>query len=206
MLIREEALPFAGPLAVAAAVLAAVGHPLWAILPLVAALGVCAFFRDPERASGEAADAILSPADGKLIKIQDLGDGRLLISVFMSVFNVHVNRAPVDGTTRAMVYNPGKFMAAWADKASLDNEQMRITLATPRGRVEVVQIAGLIARRIVCWALPGRSFCRGERIGLIRFGSRVDLYLPASEVEVVASLDQVTRAGETVLARWRTAP
>jgi|WetSurMetagenome_2_1015567.scaffolds.fasta_scaffold135461_2 phosphatidylserine decarboxylase len=206
MLVREEALPFAGPLAVAGAVLAAVGHPLWAILPILAALAVCAFFRDPERVSDASSDAILAPADGKLIKIQDLGDGRLLISVFMSVFNVHVNRAPVLGTTESVAYNPGKFMAAWAEKASMDNEQTRITLSTPRGKVEVVQIAGLIARRIVCWAIAGRAFGRGERIGLIRFGSRVDLYLPASEVEVVATLDQVTKAGETVLARWRGTP
>jgi phosphatidylserine decarboxylase len=206
MIVREEALPFAGPLAVAGAVLAAVGHPWWALAPLLAALAVCAFFRDPDRASEAPPEAILAPADGRLIKILDLGDGRILISVFMSVFNVHVNRAPVAGTTDSVAYNPGKFMAAWAEKASLDNEQMRIVLTTPRGRVEVVQIAGLIARRIVCWAVAGRAFGRGERIGLIRFGSRVDLYLPAAEVEVVASVDQVTKAGETLLARWRTSP
>jgi phosphatidylserine decarboxylase len=206
MIVREEALPFAGPLAVAGAVLAAVGHPFWALAPLLAALAVCAFFRDPDRSSEAPPEAILAPADGRLIKILDLGDGRILISVFMSVFNVHVNRAPVAGTTDSVAYNPGKFMAAWAEKASLDNEQMRIVLTTPRGKVEVVQIAGLIARRIVCWAVAGRAFGRGERIGLIRFGSRVDLYLPAAEVEVVASVDQVTKAGETLLARWRTSP
>jgi phosphatidylserine decarboxylase len=103
-------------------------------------------------------------------------------------------------------YNPGRFMAAWAEKASLDNEQTRIVMATPRGQIQVVQIAGLIARRIVCWAHPGRRFARGERFGLIRFGSRVDLYLPKAEVEILATLGQVTKAGVTPLARWRTAP
>jgi len=206
MLIREEALPFAGPPAVCGAVLVAVGHPFWAILPLLGALGACAFFRDPERVANSAEDVVIAPADGKIIKIDEQADGRLLISVFMSVFNVHVNRAPTEGTTEIVSYNPGKFMAAWADKASMDNEQTRIVMATPRGQIQVVQIAGLIARRIVCWAHPGRRFARGERFGLIRFGSRVDLYLPKAEVEILATLGQVTKAGVTPLARWRTAP
>ena len=206
MIIREEALPFAAPLAVAAVILGVLGHPLWAALPAAGFLCVCAFFRDPCRESDAEGDVLTSPADGKVIRVEPLEDGRVLISVFMSVFNVHVNRAPCDGDVLGVHYNPGRFMAAWSDKASLDNEQVRITLKASRGTVEVVQIAGLIARRIVCWARRGRSFGRGERIGLIRFGSRVDIYLPAQEVEILSAPGQVARAGLTPLARWRPRP
>ena len=203
MLIREEALPFAAPLAVGAVVLGSLGHYGFALIPLVGALCVCAFFRDPERAPGHGPDVLVSPADGKVIKAASLGDGRVLVSVFMSVFNVHVNRAPCEGEIESVAYNPGKFMAAWAEKASLDNEQMRIRLSTPRGIVEVVQIAGLIARRIICWARPGKRFGRGERLGFIRFGSRVDLYMPEAEVEILVAPGQTARAGVTPLARWQ---
>lgn len=206
MYIREEAFPFAAPVAVAAVVLAALGHPYWATVPTVMALAVCAFFRDPERTPPPSEDLLVSPADGKVIKAASTGDGRVLISVFMNVHNVHVNRAPCAGSTVSIAYNPGKFMAAWSDKASLDNEQMRIAISTPRGTVEVVQIAGLIARRIVCWARPGRIFARAERLGLIRFGSRLDLYLPEAEVEILAGPGSLARAGVTPLARWRSRP
>lgn len=202
MRIREEALPFAGPPALAAALLGALGHPLWAILPGALALAVCGFFRDPERTPPSDPDAIASPADGRIVKAEP-SDGRLMISVFMSVFNVHVNRAPFDGTVEAAKYNPGKFMAAWSDKASLDNEQVRMTFVTPRGSMDVVMIAGLVARRIVCWATAGRAFVRGERIGLIRFGSRVDLYLPADRATSAVSVGDRVSAGKTVLARWK---
>jgi len=203
MYIREEAFPFATPPAVAAVMLAALGHPFWGAVPAVLALAICAFFRDPERIPPPSEDLLVSPADGKVIKAASLGDGRVRISVFMNVHNVHVNRAPCAGSTQTLAYNPGKFMAAWSDKASLDNEQMRIGLSTPRGTVEVVQIAGLVARRIVCWARPGRAFARGERLGLIRFGSRVDLYLPEAEVEILVGPGAPARAGVTPLARWR---
>ena len=206
MIIREEALPFAAPLAMAAVILGVLGHPQWAVISAAGFFCVCAFFRDPDRRSDSPEDVLVSPADGKVIKVEPLEDGRILISVFMSVFNVHVNRAPCDGDVLGVHYTPGKFMAAWSDKASLDNEQVRITLKASRGMVEVVQIAGLIARRIVCWARRGRSFGRGERIGLIRFGSRVDVYLPAKEVEILATLGQVAQAGLTPLARWRARP
>jgi len=206
MYIREEGLPFAAPPALAAVVLGALGYPLGAVLPAVAALAVCAFFRDPERMGPSAANLLVSPADGKILHTRALGDGRILISVFMNVHNVHVNRAPCAGSTASVAYNPGKFMAAWSEKASMDNEQVRIVFDTPRGAVEVVQIAGLVARRIVCWARYGRAFLRGERIGLIRFGSRVDLYLPEAEVEVLVRPGEKAKAGVTPVARWRALP
>ncbi len=202
MSIREEALPFAAPPAVLAVLLGAVGHPIWAALPGLIALAVCGFFRDPERTPPEEPGAIVSPADGRIVTAAPV-EGRLMISVFMSVFNVHVNRAPFDGLVEGAHYNPGKFMAAWDDKASLDNEQVRMTFATPKGPMDVVMIAGLIARRIVCWASAGRSFARGERIGLIRFGSRVDLYLPADRAEPAVAVGDRVRAGSTILARWK---
>lgn len=203
MFVREEAFPFAAPLAVAAATLGAVGHPLWAIAPAVLALCVCGFFRDPERVAPEDPKTLVSPADGRVIKVERKDGGEVLVSVFMSVFNVHVNRSPWSAVVEARSYNAGKFMAAWDDKASLDNEQLRLSFRCPRGSFEVVQIAGLIARRIVSWAPVGARFDRGQRIGLIRFGSRVDLYLPADEVEILTHVGQKVRAGASALARWR---
>lgn len=206
MSIREEAFPFAAPPAVAAALLAILGHPIAAGVAVLTAAAVCAFFRDPDRTPPGAPLEVVSPADGRIVKVQDLPDGRPMISVFMSVFNVHVNRAPFGGGVESVRYNPGKFMAAWSDKASLDNEQTRMVFRTERGDYEVVMIAGLIARRIVCWAVRGRTFARGERIGLIRFGSRVDLYLPGGLADALVAPGDRVRAGSTALARWRQPP
>lgn len=203
MVVREEAFPFAAPLAVAGAAAAVAGFFGTGAALGVAAAAVCAFFRDPERTPPPDPLLLLSPADGRLLPLHREG-GKVRISVFMSVFNVHVNRVPYGGVVREVRYNPGRFLAAWSDKASLDNEQVRVELDTERGPLTVVQIAGLIARRVVCWAFPGRTFGRGERLGLIRFGSRVDLYLPEEEVELLASPGERVRAGVTPLARWRT--
>lgn len=200
MRIREEAFPFAVPLLILAAFLAAAGLYWAALAPTALGLFVCAFFRDPERVPPVDPLALVSPADGVVCQIAE-EDGRRKISVFMSVFNVHVNRAPAAGRLTALHYNPGKFMAAWNDKASLDNEQLRWTLDTPRGELEMVQIAGLVARRIVPFIAPGTPLSRAERFGLIRFGSRVDLYAPAS-VQVVVSKGDKVQAGVSVLARW----
>jgi phosphatidylserine decarboxylase len=202
MHIREEAFPFAAPLALASVILAVLGHAWLAVFPATAALAVCAFFRDPERTPSPDPLAVLSPADGRIVKVSPEGE-RLMISVFMSVFNVHVNRAPFDGTVESVVYNPGKFMAAWSDKASLDNEQTRMVFLTTRQPIEVVMIAGLIARRIVCWARSGRSFAKGERIGLIRFGSRLDVLLPLGAVTPSVKIGDKVQAGVTALARWK---
>jgi phosphatidylserine decarboxylase len=203
--IREEAFPFAGPPALLAAALGALGLYLWALPFLVAALCVCAFFRDPRRLPPEDPELLVSAADGRVLKVEE-SDEALKISVFMSVFSVHVNRAPYAGRVDSVQYNPGKFLAAWDDKASMDNEQTRIALATDRGRIDVVQIAGLVARRIVCWAVPGRSFERGESLGLIRFGSRVDHYLPPGRVEVLVKPGDSVRAGVTPIVRWKKEP
>jgi len=200
--IREEAFPFAAPPALLAAVLGSLGLYYWAVPFAIAALCVCAFFRDPQRDPPHDLRLVVSAADGRVIQVEE-DEGRLKVSVFMSVFNVHVNRAPFGGRVDAVLHNPGKFFAAWNDKASLDNEQTRISLATPNGRMDVVQIAGLIARRIVCWASPGRAFDRGERIGLIRFGSRVDHYLPAARVECLVMVGDRARSGVTPIARWK---
>lgn len=167
------------------------------------------FFRDPKRAVPQGAGILVSPADGvvslieRAVPPEELGmgpDALLRVSVFMSVFNCHVNRVPVEGVVGAMAYRPGKFLNASLDKASVDNERnsLRIDLADGR-RIAVVQIAGLVARRIMWWVSEGQALRTGERFGLIRFGSRVDVYLPEGVTPQVA-VGQTMVAGETVLA------
>lgn len=167
------------------------------------------FFRDPIRAVPENKGLMVSPADGVVSMIQpavppqELGLGAtpmLRVSVFMSVFNCHVNRAPIAGKVTAVAYRPGKFLNASLDKASEDNERNAIALELEDGRhIAVVQIAGLVARRIVWWVKPGQSLRTGERFGLIRFGSRLDIYLPEG-VEPQVAVGQTAIAGETVIA------
>jgi len=167
------------------------------------------FFRDPERVTPARAGLVISPADGVVSLLEpavppaELGmpDAPLTrISVFMNVFNCHVNRAPVAGEIAAVAYRPGKFFNASLDKASADNERNSLCIRTPDGRdLAVVQIAGLVARRIVCFVRPGDAVAAGERFGLIRFGSRLDVYLPEGVVPLV-SVGQTMIAGETVLA------
>ena len=183
----------------------------WLLLPVT--LWCIAFFRDPERQTPQGAGLIISPADGKLLPIVDavppeeLGLGpapRPRLSIFMNVFNVHVNRNAVSGAVIALAYRPGKFFNASFDKASIYNERMAMRLRPegtidPNGDVAVVQIAGLVARRIVCELVQGQSVRRGERFGMIRFGSRLDVYLPpGARVKVTPGVHTV--AGETILA------
>ncbi len=157
------------------------------------------FFRDPARPTPPAGFG-LSPADGRVIKVEDLADNPFTnaparkVSIFMNIFNVHVNRVPVDGLIVAQNYFPGKFLNASFDKASLDNERNALVLETAEGRVAVVQIAGLVARRIVSWVGEGERLERGQRFGLIRFGSRLDLYLPPDS-KIMVTIGQKVSAG-----------
>ena len=163
------------------------------------------FFRNPERSFQDEEKVLISPADGKIIKIENVElngtiSGRFKkVSIFMNVFNVHVNRAPYSGKIEAINYHEGKFISANLDKASQDNERNEIMIRTEDGRsVWMVQIAGLIARRIVCWVDVGANIKKGERCGLIRFGSRVDVYLPEDSIISVKLKDKV-KAGQTSL-------
>lgn len=172
---------------------------------------IAGFFRDPERQIPQDDNIIVSPADGKIILIQEVkypalgADTYRQVSIFMSVFNVHVNRAPIAGTVDDVLYNPGKFFAAFEHKASLLNEQNSVIFSQTQqgktGRILVKQIAGLIARRIVCYARPGSHFERGERIGMIRFGSRVDLFFPL-ETELIVNMNDHVKGGQTIIARF----
>jgi len=162
------------------------------------------FFRDPDRSIPSDPETLVSPADGRVIEILPGNDGGTRISIFLSIFNVHVNRTPVAGEVVEVSRRPGKFLAAWKSEASSDNAQASVTVRTPRGDVRFVQITGLIARRIVCHLAPGVRVRRGDRYGLIRFGSRVDLYLPAAAEPSVRVGDRV-RGGASVIARWRLA-
>ena len=170
------------------------------------------FFRDPERFTPLDDDLAISPADGKVSLVTraappvELGLGiepMLKISVFMNVFNCHVNRAPMKGKVETIAYRKGSFLNAEMDKASEENERNGLVIETPRGRIGVVQVAGLVARRILCWAVPSTSLEAGERFGLIRFGSRLDVYLPEGFTPTV-SVGQTAVAGETVLAIFDT--
>ncbi|HEX9382876.1 MAG TPA: phosphatidylserine decarboxylase family protein [Gemmatimonadaceae bacterium] len=179
---------------------------LWlaAFVLLLLALWVAYFFRYPERVGERGASLMVSPADGKLIMITDVDEpsfvqGRAIrLSIFMNVFNVHVNRYPVDGVVKYIHYNKGKFFNASAEKSSLENEQMSVGIETGGHRVLVRQIAGLIARRIVTYSKLAETVRQGDRMGIIRFGSRVDLFLPPGST-VRAKLGDVTTAGVTIL-------
>jgi phosphatidylserine decarboxylase len=184
----------------------------WIAGVLLVALGLfCfSFFRDPEREVTSDPAAIVSPADGRVVVITDeesAGRPGTRISIFLAIWNVHVNRSPAAGVITKLDYRPGKFLAAWDPKASTQNEQNIFTLATPYGNIEFKQIAGLVARRVVSWKKPQEAVGRGERIGLMRFGSRMDLWLPQGSELLVKVGDNVS-GGSTVLARWpaSTAP
>jgi phosphatidylserine decarboxylase len=183
----------------------------WWSLPFWAAtLFILQFFRDPPREIPQDPRALVSPADGRVVEVGRAHDpylkrDALKVSVFMNVFNVHSNRSPVDGTVQERWYFPGAFVNASLDKASLDNERNALWLRTPEGHdVTCVQVAGLIARRILCYVGAGAELERGQRFGFIRFGSRVDHYLPL-DAEVKVALGEKVYASETVLA-WLKSP
>jgi phosphatidylserine decarboxylase len=204
-LIAREGWPFLAGAVVVAIGLSFTGPWPLAVLAWVAALFVLQFFRDPPRVVPAEARAVLAPADGRVVKVERVRDpyldrDALLISVFMNVFNVHSNRSPVDGTVVDVWYHAGSFVNAALDKASLENERNALHLATAGGQhVTCVQIAGLIARRILCYAKAGDALTRGQRYGFIRFGSRVDVYLHPAAVPRVAVGDKVA-ATESIIA------
>jgi phosphatidylserine decarboxylase len=202
--VAAEGWPFILPLAIVTILLFVFGWKNVGIAFLVLTLFVLFFFRDPERTVPQDAGLVISPADGKVIVIKDIYEPDYLkqdvkqISIFLSVFNVHVNRSPIEGTVELVKYNPGKFHVASVDKASLDNEQTAMLITNGKQKVLVKQIAGLIARRIVCYAKPGDAIKRGERYGLIRFGSRVDIFLPKNAELKVKLGDRVTGASDII--------
>ena len=161
------------------------------------------FFRDPERSIPEDPNAIVSPGDGKIVEIISekdplLDEAYTRVSIFLNVFNVHVNRVPISGKIQATRYNPGKFFNAASHKASLDNEQSAILLNNGHVTILVKQIAGLIARRIVCWAKEGDEYQRGQRFGLIRFGSRVDIFLPEG-TDIKVAIGDIVNGGSSII-------
>jgi phosphatidylserine decarboxylase len=180
--------------------------PLALWLPV--AVWVIAFFRDPSRDGPRGAELLIAPADGKIVSVISIDEPTFLqgpatrISIFMNVFDVHVNRYPASGRVAYRLYSRGKFGHAMPEKASSENEQCSLGLDTSRGRVLVRQIAGSIARRIVTDHQPGAEVRQAERMGLIRFGSRVDVFLPRG-AEILVHVGQKTRAGQTVVARWK---
>jgi phosphatidylserine decarboxylase len=177
------------------------------ILLLCLAAFVFYFFRDPERVIPADSGAVVSPADGRVLVVTDEDNAGVpgkRISIFLAIWNVHVNRSPAAGTIVKMDYRPGKFFAAMRARASLENEQNVISLSTASGEMVFKQIAGLIARRVVCWKKVGDVVQRGERIGLVRFGSRVDMWVPRDADILVAVGDNV-QGGSSVLARWPAA-
>jgi phosphatidylserine decarboxylase len=205
--IHPEGYPFIGGFALLSIVLFIIWAPLgW--FGIIATLWCAYFFRDPVRVTPIADGLVVCPADGRVSLVVNavpppelaLGTVPLpRVSIFMSVFDCHVNRSPVGGRIERIVYTPGKFLNADLDKASEHNERNALVIVADAGRVGVVQIAGLIARRIVSWTKQGQEIVAGERIGMIRFGSRVDVYLPAGTVPLVCE-GQTALAGETVIA------
>jgi phosphatidylserine decarboxylase len=203
--IAKEGYPFIAFAALLTLVLAILGYVPASFAALLVTAFVMNFFRDPERIADEDPTSLIAPADGKVIIIDQVFDDRFLkaealkVSIFMNIFNVHVNRIPFPGRVDEVIYKAGAFHSADTQRSSLENESCGVVMTAEGGRrLAVVQIAGLIARRIVCWAGPGDVLARGERFGLIRFGSRVDLYLPL-DTKLIIAKGQKVRAGETVL-------
>ena len=202
--VASEGWPFILPLTLLTALFFVFGWRNAGAVSLVLTLFALFFFRDPERTIPQGKGIVVSPADGRVIVIKDVYEPTYLkqdvkqISIFLSVFNVHVNRAPFGGSVEAVKYNPGKFHVASVDKASLDNEQTAMIIANGKDKILVKQIAGLIARRIVCYAKPGDPLKTGERYGLIRFGSRVDLFLPKNAELRVKVGDRIKGARDVI--------
>ena len=201
----KDGYKFVLPLLCAGIGAAAVGWKIAAVILLAICAGIAFFFRDPERIPPTDARVVVSPADGRVTEVTEEtveGCAGRRISIFLSILDVHVNRSPMAGRVGKVEYRRGRFYNAMRSRASVDNEQNVIHLQTERGEIVFKQIAGAIARRVVCWKRPGDEVELGERIGLIRFGSRMDVWLP-QEAEIVARPGQHVAGGVSVLARWR---
>lgn len=203
--IERDGLVFILPTLGVSGVLFALRFPGTATVILLLAAFLVYFFRDPERAIPQGERLILAPADGRIVALKPFPDWKgpfgeplIRVSIFLSVLDVHVNRAPLTAVVNAVTHAPGRFVAAWGEAASAENEQTLIHFASPDGDVWVKQIAGLLARRIVCRVTPGQKVAAGERIGLIRFGSRVDCILPAT-AELRVRRGQTVKGGSTIL-------
>jgi len=184
------------------------GWPWLTVLGLVSAGFFAYFFRDPERPIPSEPGVIVAPADGKVVRVDEVQEPEFLhgparrVAIFMNVFDVHVNRSPVGGTVTAMHHRPGQYQAAFRPEAAQQNEQQALVLEPEAGgRVLVIQIAGLLARRIIPFVKPGQQLDRGERLGMICFGSRVDLYLPP-EAEILVQVGDRVKAGSSIMAHW----
>ncbi|MCG6551318.1 MAG: phosphatidylserine decarboxylase family protein [Candidatus Magnetominusculus sp. LBB02] len=202
-----EGIPFiGGAIAVTVAVFAALRNWL-TVIPFVITLFMFYFFRDPERITPTDEGAVISPADGKILLVAEVMEQEILgrevrkISIFMSPLNVHVNRAPCDGEVVSVKHTPGSFKKAFLDEASLHNDNIAMLLKTKKGDILLRQIAGSVARRAVCRVKPGDTLKQGQRYGIIKFSSRVDIYLPLS-ARVIVKPGDIVLSGETVIARW----
>ena len=208
--LAREGFPFIGIGIGIVILLICLGWTTFAIIACLVTLFVIYFFRDPERHYSGRENAVLTPADGRILeaitvdgKNNPLGRSAIKVSIFMNVFNVHVNRIPIQGTVKKISYHPGKFLSADLDKASEQNENNRVILETADSReILVIQIAGLVARRIACWIAQGDKVETGQRFGLIRFGSRLEVFLPPDS-EIVAQVGQKVKAGETVIGHLK---
>lgn len=204
--LAREGFPFIGMGIGIFVLFACLGWTTLTIIAGLVTLFVIYFFRDPERHHSARENAVLTPADGRILEIRavdgkdnPLGRSAIKVSIFMNVFNVHVNRIPIQGTIKNISYHPGKFLSADLDKASEQNENNRITLETADSKeILIIQIAGLVARRIACWIERGDPVETGQRFGLIRFGSRLEVFLP-TDSKIAIQVGQKVKAGETVM-------
>jgi phosphatidylserine decarboxylase len=203
--IAKEGLPFLIPAAFLTVFLGTMGWKVWMSLGILFSLFIAYFFRNPRREIPHLPNIVLSPADGRVIHVGECEEDRFLkektlkVSIFMSLFDVHLNRAPVSGKVLERSYLPGRFLVASVEKSSLLNEQNALILETEdRFKIILIQIAGFVARRIVCYAKAGDRLRKGEIFGLIRFGSRVDLYLPP-ETKPIVRMGQHVKGGESII-------
>jgi phosphatidylserine decarboxylase len=200
-LMAHDAYKFCIPVLIAALLFVVSGHQLMALICFILASFICYFFRNPRREIPQGKNMIVSPADGKVVKISQNSDGTNTISIFLNIFNVHVNRSPISGYLEHLEYMRGKFKVAFDEEASKVNEQNILTICSQDMKVVVRQIAGLIARRVICWKKPGERLERGELIGLIRFGSRVDLALP-ERVRIHVKIGDRVKGGSSVIGDY----